>query len=563
MAWQSKPSDMRTKPDTSCGQASAAVPADAEQTGALRSTSRSDYNAFAHLTAEKSEIYRAVLNVFVEAKARFVIHLRPADVERQLAERSARHADATAIEGTLQQLVAWGNLEAHPDTAEVSTVQDFWRVRNLYQMSPAGEAAEAALSVFEQSLKRPGELQAAALDDIRKQLSQVISLSYREDVDDAEVFNTFSLLRQRFEELTAQAQRFIGGLQRRMELQGLNVESFLAYKQRLIDYLERFLSHLVLAAHEIAMTIQSIDPERIAPLLRRAAERELVDRLMATDEDRAAVQQAWHQRWQGLCAWFVGSERRPSQAEELRCAARAAIPSLVAAVTGINDRRSGRSDRTADLRALARWFAEAEDDQAAHRLWRCAFGLHSCRHLLIDGETLDQRGTEPVPSGTSWIGAPPLRISPRLHVSGRYTARGRPLQVIDRSAERAKLAQQAAQEAQEILHWQQMLATGQRHRLSELGDLPDGAFQLLLDLLGDALAAKTGPHQAVSLTSSDGALRIDLEPTNDGAMAVIRTSSGALIGEEHYLTVRPILGDRAEPEDPPPAEPVPLLVAKD
>src|SRR5438034_8383090 len=77
-----------------------------------------------------------------------------------------------------------------------------------------------------------------------------------------------------------------------MELQGLNVESFLAYKQRLIDYLERFLSHLVLAAHEIAMTIQSIDPERIAPLLRRAAERELVDRLMATDEDRAAVQQA-------------------------------------------------------------------------------------------------------------------------------------------------------------------------------------------------------------------------------------------------------------------------------
>src|SRR5438034_3636887 len=122
-----------------------------------------------------------------------------------------------------------------------------------------------------------------------------------------------------------------------MELQGLNVESFLAYKQRLIDYLERFLSHLVLAAHEIAMTIQSIDPERIAPLLRRAAERELVDRLMATDEDRAAVQQAWHQRWQGLCAWFVGSERRPSQAEELRCAARAAIPSLVAAVTGINE----------------------------------------------------------------------------------------------------------------------------------------------------------------------------------------------------------------------------------
>src|SRR6266576_1496831 len=196
-------------------------------------------------------MYRSVLNVFTQAKARFVIHLRPTDVEQQLADDGMRYADATAVEMMLQQLMAWGNLEAHPDTAEVLTVDDFWRVRNLYQMSAAGEAAEAALAVFEQSLRQPGELQAAALDDIRKQLDQVIFLSRQEKVDDADVFNAFSLLRQRFDELTA----------------------------------------------------------------------------------------------------------------------RAAIPSLVAAVTGINDRRAGRSDRAADLRALALWFAEAEDDQAAHRLW--------------------------------------------------------------------------------------------------------------------------------------------------------------------------------------------------
>jgi uncharacterized protein (TIGR02677 family) len=526
-------------------------------------TSSRDYNVFAHLTAEKSDIYRVVLNVFVEAKARFVIYLRPRDVERQLVEESVKYADAMAVEVILQQLETWGNLEAHPDTAEVLTVYDFWRVRNLYQMSPAGEAAEAALSVFEQSLKRPGELQAAALDDIQKQLNQVISLSYQENLDDAEVFNAFSLLRQRFEELTAQAQRFIGGLQRRMELQGLNVESFLTYKRRLIDYLERFLSHLVLAAHEIAMTIRSVDPERITPLLRRAAERELVDRLIVSDEDRRALQLAWFERWQGLCAWFVGSDTRPSQAEELRGAARAAIPSLVAAVTGMNDRRSGRSDRAADLRALARWFAQAEDDQAAHRLWRCAFALDSCRHLLIDDETLDRRDAEPVPSATRWIDAPPLRISPRLHASGRYTPRGRPLRVIDRSVERAKLAEQAAQEAEEILRWQQMLATGRRTRLSQLDELPEGAFHLFLDLLGDALAAKTGPDQAVFVTSSDGVLRIDLEPTNDGAVAVISTSSGALIGEDHYLTVRPILMAWDVALDVPSAETAPLLVTED
>jgi hypothetical protein len=76
------------------------------------------------------------------------------------------------------------------------------------------------------------------------------------------------------------------------------------------------------------------------------------------------------------------------------------------------------------------------------------------------------------------------------------------------------------------------------------------------------LAAKTGPDQAVSVTSSDGALCIDLEPTNDGAMAAIRTSSGVLLGEEHYLTIRPALEDRTEGRDLPSSEPVPSLVAE-
>jgi hypothetical protein len=73
--------------------------------------------------------------------------------------------------------------------------------------------------------------------------------------------------------------------------------------------------------------------------------------------------------------------------------------------------------------------------------------------------------------------------------------------------------------------------------------LPEGAFQLFLDLLGDALAAKTGSAAAVSVTSSDGVLQIDLERTEDGAMAVIRTTAGVLIGEDHYLTIRPVVED--------------------
>jgi hypothetical protein len=45
------------------------------------------------------------------------------------------------------------------------------------------------------------------------------------------------------------------------------------------------------------------------------------------------------------------------------------------------------------------------------------------------------------------------------------------------------------------------------------------------------------------VTSSDGVLQIDLERTEDGAMAVIRATAGVLIGEDHYLTIRPLVED--------------------
>ena len=53
-----------------------------QDTGRLKLISSSDYNVFAHLTAEESDMYRAVLNVFVAEKyfthfARHPMALRP------------------------------------------------------------------------------------------------------------------------------------------------------------------------------------------------------------------------------------------------------------------------------------------------------------------------------------------------------------------------------------------------------------------------------------------------------------------------------------------------------
>jgi uncharacterized protein (TIGR02677 family) len=494
--------------------------------------------AFAYVTADKAPLYRAVMRVFVEAKASFTLHLRPPDVAAALLEP----IDLAGVEAALASLREWGNLEAHPDTADVATVEEFYRPRYLFQLTPEGEAAERALAAYEAALAQRGELQSAALSDIVSLLGELAALGETPEPDEAKVHRTLRALRDRFEELTSRAQAFMSSLQRTIDLQGVDVPKFLAYKETLIGYLERFIGELVIAAADIGATIRTIEARGIDALLRMAAGRDLADALDPTPADHAAACAGWQARWGGLRSWFIGQPEAPAQAEVLRARARASIPALLLAVASIHDRRVTRSDRSTDLRTLARWFAEADSDASAHRLWRAAFGLAPARHLVIDAATLDAREERPVSPATSWLEAPPLRIAPRLRASGRHVRRGRPNDVIDRSEAKALLAAAAAAEAQQIVAARRRLATGARARLSDLGTLEPAEFALFLDLLGDALAARVGAEEAVEVVSSDGTLHVRLEPTADGRAATVDTPAGRFSGPDHYVTIEDLVG---------------------
>lgn len=501
--------------------------------------------AFAYVNAEKAVLYRAVMRVFMDAKALFTLHLRPPEVVAAVTAAGLPDgADATAVEAALVQLCDWGNLEAHPDTADVSTVEEFYRPRYLFQLTPEGEAAERALAVYEESLRQRGELQAAALGDIRTLLGELAELGEAADVDEGKAHRALGNLRDRFEGLTSRAQAFMASLQRTIDLQGADVPTFLAYKETLIAYLERFIGELVVATADIAAIVERIEARGVDRLLEAAARRDLIDALDPTPEERAAAGAGWRARWAGLRSWFLGRPEAPSQAEVLRARARAAIPALLGAVVSINDRRFTRSDRTADLRTLARWFAEADSAAAAHRLWRAAFALAPARHLVVDADTLEQREASPVPARTSWLDAPPLRISPRLRSSGRYVRRGRPSDVVDRSREKALLAEAVAAQAREIAAARRRLGTGVRTRLSELGPLEPAEFALFLDLLGEALASSVPGEARVDVISSDGTFQIVLDPVGDGGTATIVTSSGRLSGAEYHVTIRDLIGPR-------------------
>jgi uncharacterized protein (TIGR02677 family) len=396
---------------------------------------------------------------------------------------------------------------------------------------------EAALATFARTLSRQSELQTVALEDILTQLSALTALAAEPMPDAAKVHGVLRDLVRVFEGLADNAQAFMAGVARTIELQQADVQAVIAFKQRLIDYLQRFVSDLVARSGAIASRIAHLNTA-IEPLLLLAAERERRDSAPGANDQQAALQMrlaSWRERWRGLSRWFISDGHIQAQSELLRAKARSAIPQLLAAVAALNERRSGRSDRSTDFRVLARWFADAASDDEAHRLWRAAFALNPARHLSLQSEAAACH--EHLPASTLWAEAPAVPIHPRLREQGELTPRGPPPHVRERDAERALLASYIAEERTQIDVARAALANGRPARLSDLGALDAQAFRLFLTLLGEALVAQSRPDAAVECHSADGLLRIRLEPLADGSIARIETALGVFSGRDHVLTV--------------------------
>src|SRR5271169_2377431 len=494
---------------------------------------RSASALFGHVIAENAPLYRSILDVFAASKRQFRLHLRPDEVLVEAAWPAGLPTLET-VQQALAQLVEWGNLESQPDTARVATIEDFYRKRLLYRMTSGGEAVEAVLRSFVEALVRRAELQSVALDDIRARLIYLGELMRESPSDAAKVHGALRDLVHVFEGLSNNAEAFMAGLARTIELQRAELAAVMSFKTRLIDYLQRFIGDLVTRSSQIAELLADLRLlER--PMLQIAAERDA--RNAAPDDfemDAVAVDArliAWNERWAGLARWFVSDGRDRAQAELLRASALSAIPRLLQAVSLLHERRAGRSDRAADFRRLAVWFAAAGSDTDAHRLWRAAFALSPARHLSL--AVTDEKVGANVP----WRDAPGITVLPKLREQGVLPTRGAPPRILDRSEERNLLAARVAAEAAETESARQRLATNRETRLSELGRLDKSTFRLFLMLLGEALATQTDPNEPVERLTSDGTLMVRLIPLDPRSQAEIPTDLGIFRGRDHRILI--------------------------
>ncbi len=497
--------------------------------------------AFRYVAAENAPNYRAILEVFVEAKAHYVIELRPPELLERLARSNLHFAfpEVADLDRHLDQLAEWGNLQRAHDTGTVSRVEDFYRRRYIYRLTAIGEAAHRAVREVEATVGRSGSLQVSMLHEVRQSLEALAEAARGADAPG--LVRALHRLRGAFESLTQEANLFLGDLDRHAGTERVEEERFLAHKQALLVYLGRFLEDLRRLRSELAERVAEVDqlvPARFLALAVTAAE-------LPPSVDGVDLPARWQaeerERWAGIHAWFAGDAAGPPRVERLHSVAVEAVVRLTRALSRLNERRIRAVDRAADFRTLASWFSECACAEDAHALWASAFGLYSARHFhLVEDDPERTRPSE------SWWDAAPVDVPIRLRTRGAVIRSGRPPPADDFSDGRTWTAALRRRERAQIEAAMTRFAGRGPIRLSDLAELDAAEFEQLLALLDEALATPRSADGSRQARTVDGALEVVLiPPAGSRDWVSLRTPSGLLRCLDYELCVTGLSG-RAE-----------------
>jgi len=488
---------------------------------------------FAFTVGGRAPVYTAVLQVFGEANERLETSLGLDELGVRLAKAGlAGVLPEGTLADVLRQLRDWRLVDVTQNpTGNYRTAEEYERSNLQYSLTRHGEAALAGLAHAAAVLASTGALQTAVLDAVAERLGELAGLLADPGSPDRRVFAALQELEAHLDGLRTNTIAFNAQLQRLLRAEEADHTTFREVKAATVAYLQEFLTNLDLRVHLIAEATAGVERLGVDRLHRRALAGADLPSIGGADPAPEWLEHR-RARWAGLRAWFLPADGEPPRAEQLHTVARRAIVTLLQALDRLNESRRRASSAAADLRELARWFAQAPTEADLHRLWSAAFGLGPARHAH-----LVHPDPELIAPGVAWAAAPPVPVSALLRTSGRTERFSRTGRVRDVSHLRRLRAERARAERAEIDRAWRLLATDGPVRLSGLARLDHPTFERLLDLLGRALAAQPGGDGHRRAVAADGRTEIVLASPDDGARTRLETPRGTFRTPDYVVRV--------------------------
>jgi uncharacterized protein (TIGR02677 family) len=476
--------------------------------------------------------YRAIVEVFAAAeREEFTLELSEPEVLQALLAGPYQAAvdDEAVLRTRLDELHTHGNLSRRQDERAIS-LEDLLHRRYLWSLTSTGKAAHKAVHDIESAVGQSGSLPVTLLTAIRDSLLTLDREAFTADGVYAELGRLFTTQ----EQFTEEAQRYISRItdRRMLEVGGLDEKEFRLRKEAVKLYLSRFINQLALLTPEIEEGLRRLDGEPIVALIERGSTSDDIPPADDTGDPAEDWRTQQRTHWQGLTRWYLPVGARPPTVERLRAVALDAVTGLTRALTRLNAARSGVPTRTAAFRQAARWMAE-QDAEGAHRLWVALTGLHPARHL-----SFPETDPEVTSKSTSWWDAAPAEVPVTIRRQNRSNSSGRPSRARDTRAAKQLLKHRNRREREQARAAMAALLTNGPLRLSDFARLERREFDLLLELLSDALCARRTGRIRTAASGASGVEVSLTDPEPDRPRASLKIADGIFHGPDYLVDIR-------------------------
>lgn len=481
-------------------------------------------------------LHRAVMRVLLAnrgrgAKLRMTVTEILSGIERLGVQATAEQVAASLVE--LEKLDV---IESMQNFERVRTAAELRHNHLSYDITAIGERVEQFFDDLAGMVEAVGSLDATRVARIRTLLGQLAGAVRRSELDPRSLQSTFTELRAQFDDLRAGARQFMQDLASTMaSTDAIEEEAFAEYKHKVADYLSGFWRELGQHADAIGADVAALqqDIEGELAMLRAIASLSVAPHPTLSEDEVLERQVAVLRRqWTEMTAWFGDGD---SQLRSLDAQLHAAIDWILRGVRRLRERQVQRINRSSEYRALAGLFAAADSEETCHAIHAAAFGLFGARHLSVPES--DSENTSP---GQSWWDAPPAPVQGYLRKPGRgETAVGRVAPIADAAAAHRMALEEEMRRGDLVAALLEQLPA-EAARLSSLPALDDDAFDLILDALGQALAAYQRGAPAVGY-SDDGTLKLTVFDLGDGEVPtrIHRGDGGVLESPDFLLQVAP------------------------
>lgn len=295
----------------------------------------------------------------------------------------------------LQTLESWGTVTAIQDKESGFTIEEFRKRKYYYQLSELIQIVDAGVRLWdEEDESLIGSLEGSIFERIHKFIRDFVAINPAEYSTDIilerwdNVFETLKTLRER-------ASRYIKHLNSKNTEEFLQTESFLKYKDVLVEYLRTYVQKMSVWEARIARQVALIDEDLVDAYIEQLVEHQSKrPRFDGMVFDRKKARRQYESKIMELKHFFCSVNGEESNVSLLFRETEKIILLVTRYARRLSEIQNRGQSRKEDYRKLAAWFIDLEETKQAHELSAAVFGVMNVRRLHTSKKATQTRDVE-------------------------------------------------------------------------------------------------------------------------------------------------------------------------